>query len=450
MLDTTLAQAALAASVTALLLGVTVPLAHRMGWVDRPGGRKHHLAPTPTTGGLAIVGGLMVAAMVATSSSPAFLSLLAACALLVVVGMADDARDIRWYWRILAQVCAALILVYGGGVKVEYVGQIFSSEPLWLGEWAVPFTVIGTVGVINAINMSDGADGLAGLLCAVALTMLAAAAAYAGNTELLSVLVPILATVAVFLMFNMRSPWLSHAKAFLGNAGSAVLGLVIAWAAFRLTQNVAHPVSPALAPWLLAPPLIDCLVLAARRLKLGRSPFVADRDHVHHLMLEAGFTHTRVAFLLALLSCVLGLSAALVLRTDIGNETHLVLGFALMTLAYYLMTSRRIRAVRIFTKLERVLGARRQPAPAEPGADTIRAGAALAGSGIDAAVSGPVTPAPGSDPQRERSAVPSARHPDTRACGDAEEESRIVRLARQGRTLPTASNDQDDRKRGLG
>lgn len=346
MWNAILIQAAIAAVVTAVILWVSVPMAQRLGWVDRPGGRKDHPVATPTTGGLAIAAGVAVAAMLLSSWSPAFASLLVAAALLAVVGMVDDAYDVRWYWRIMAQVIAALILIYGGDVKVEYVGQIFSSEPLQLGMWAIPFTVLGTVGVINAINMCDGVDGLAGLLCGTTLAMLAAAALYAGNWPLLQVLVPVTFAIAAFLMFNMRSPWIPHAKIFLGNSGSAVLGLVIAWATFRLTQNAAHPVSPVLAPWLLAPPLIDCLVLAARRMKAGRSPFHADRGHMHHLLLDRGLSPTQVAVLLASVSCVLGLLAALVLRTNAGTETHLGIGFALLTLGYFWLTTQRSKTAR--------------------------------------------------------------------------------------------------------
>ncbi|MBA2238439.1 MAG: undecaprenyl/decaprenyl-phosphate alpha-N-acetylglucosaminyl 1-phosphate transferase [Lysobacter sp.] len=373
MWNAILIQAAIAAAVTGLLLWVSMPVAMRLGWVDRPGGRKDHPVATPTTGGLAIAAGVAIAALLLTSWSPAFAALLVAAALLAVVGMVDDAYDVRWYWRILAQVAAALILIYGGDVKVEYVGMIFSSEPLQLGMWAIPFTVLGTVGVINAINMCDGVDGLAGLLCGTTLAMLAVAALYAGNWPLLQVLVPVTFAIAAFLMFNMRSPWLPHAKVFLGNSGSAVLGLVIAWAAFRLTQNAAHPVSPVLAPWLLAPPLIDCLVLAARRMKAGRSPFHADRGHMHHLLLDRGLSPTQVAILLATVSCAMGLLAALVLRTNAGTETHLVVGFTMLTLGYFWLTTQRSKAAR-----ERRRAA--APARATPGVENGWAVASRTGS----------------------------------------------------------------------
>jgi UDP-GlcNAc:undecaprenyl-phosphate GlcNAc-1-phosphate transferase len=233
-----------------------------------------------------------------------------------------------------------------------------------LGGWAIPFTIFATVGVINAVNMCDGTDGLAGSLCLAALAMVGAAALYAGNNSLFTGLLPIMAAILAFLAFNMRFPWQRRAKVFMGNAGSAFLGFTIAWVVFRLTQNAAHPVSPVLAPWLLAPPLIDCLVLIARRLKLGRSPFSADRDHIHHLLLEAGFSPNAVTMGLTLISVTIGLGAALVLRTNAASEGHLVLGFVAMVAGYYWLTAQRSRAVKTFRRLRiSLIGSRTNAQP---------------------------------------------------------------------------------------
>lgn len=350
-------------ALTALLLWLLQPLAHRFGLVDRPGGRKHHSLPTPITGGLAIAAAILVTIYATNNHSSSSAAYACGALLLIVVGLLDDAYDLRWWWRIIAQVCAGLIMVYWGGVQVGYVGYLFTDAPILLGGWAIPFTIFATVGIINAINMCDGTDGLAGSLCLVALVMVGAAALYAGNDSLFTGLLPMMAAILAFLAFNMRFPWQRRAKVFMGNAGSAFLGFTIAWVVFRLTQNAAHPVSPVLAPWLLAPPLIDCLVLIARRLKLGRSPFSADRDHMHHLLLEAGFSPNAVTAGLTLVSVTIGLSAALALRTNAGSEGHLVLGFIAMVAGYYWLTAQRSRAVVAFQKLRAILmrGSVREP-----------------------------------------------------------------------------------------
>jgi UDP-GlcNAc:undecaprenyl-phosphate/decaprenyl-phosphate GlcNAc-1-phosphate transferase len=407
----------LSALVTALMIRLMLPVAHRVGLVDRPGGRKHHSDATPSIGGLAMVAGVLVTAAW-HASSPAFMAFLAAGLLLLVVGVIDDAIDVPWPWRILAQTIAALIMIYWGGVRVDYVGQVFTSTPLELGPWAVPFTVLGTIGVINAINMFDGVDGLAGSLCLAALAMLTMAAWYSGNVSLVQYVLPILAVVAVFLVFNMRLPWQRRARVFMGNAGSAFLGLTMAWVAFSLTQNAAHPVSPVLAPWLFAAPLIDCIVLTIRRMKLGRSPFRADRDHMHHLLLEAGFSPSQIALGLTGISCVMGLLAALVLRTNAGTEMHLMMGFLGLVVAYYWLTARRVRAVTAFRRLhERLIGtSRRKAGDAGQGSIAIVRAAVSTPVASVRAASGPVDeqdnqrPAPGASAACRKSTAATRAH----------------------------------------
>ena len=116
---------------------------------------------------------------------------------------------------------------------------------------SVPFTGCANVGLIDAINMVDGADGLAGSLVLTALVMLVAACLYSGNEIMAQRVMIMVGAVSAFLWFNLRFPWRPHAKIFMGNAGSAFLGFVIAWVSFRLTQNPGHPVSPVLALWLI-------------------------------------------------------------------------------------------------------------------------------------------------------------------------------------------------------
>src|SRR5690606_35650129 len=201
----------------------------RLNLLDYPKGRKDHAHPTPITGGLAMLVAMIALAGLAVGElAPTTLVSFTAAALLVsIVGLADDRHDLRWYWRILAQVAAALIMIYGADVRVEQIGPVFGLDSLALGYLSMPFTVLATVGIINAVNMIDGADGLAGLLVAVCLVMLAGAAVYAGNMGSSRHSLVVAGAVGAFLLYNMRFPWQTRAKAFMGNAGSAFLGLVV-------------------------------------------------------------------------------------------------------------------------------------------------------------------------------------------------------------------------------
>ncbi len=356
-----------AAALTFLVLWLLKPMAHRWNLLDFPQGRKDHAHPTPITGGLAMVVGVVVVSLSMLGNPTQ--SMLAFCicsVLLIIVGLADDRYDLRWYWRVLAQVVAALIMVHAGGVRVEQLGPVFGLEPTSLGTLAVPFTVFATVGIINAINMIDGADGLAGMLVAAALLMLMAAALYSGNVLIAQRMMILLGAVAAFLVFNMRFPWQRRAKIFMGNAGSAFLGFVIAWMAFRLTQNPGHPVNPVLVLWFVPVPVMDCLVLMVRRICQRKSPFIADRNHIHHLMMEGGFGPTQAACALAFFSLVCGLVAGQAMRLDVPHP-WLLAAFIAMCAGWFWLTAHRARAICLFRSLyaTRLLGWRKD-GPADP------------------------------------------------------------------------------------
>ena len=128
--------ALLALVITSLALWLLQPVARRLNLLDHPAGRKDHAVPTPVTGGLAILIGCVVAFFAVQTSSNSLLAFCGAALLLVIVGIYDDLYDIRWYWRILAQAVAALIIIYAGGVRVEQIGPVFGLGEMSLG-WPV-------------------------------------------------------------------------------------------------------------------------------------------------------------------------------------------------------------------------------------------------------------------------------------------------------------------------
>ena len=350
--------------VTWVTLWLCTPLAKRLNLLDHPQGRKDHEVATPVTGGLAMVIGVLVAGLVFVPEiGDGFAGFLGAAMILLVVGVLDDLFDLRWTWRVVAQVSAALVMIYVGDVRIEQLGPAVGLSSMSLGMLSVPFTVFATVGLINAINMVDGVDGLAGSLVWAALLMLAAAALYAGNALIADRMMILMGAIAAFLAFNLRLPWRKRASLFMGNAGSAFLGLVIAWFAFRLTQNPGHPVNPVLALWLVPVPVMDTLVVMLRRVSARKSPFHADRNHIHHLMLEAGFGHTQVVFVLVVFSLLCGLAAGSAMRADVPHPV-LLLAYVLMCLAWYLLTARRERVLHVMRRLARLSG--RKVAPASP------------------------------------------------------------------------------------
>jgi UDP-GlcNAc:undecaprenyl-phosphate GlcNAc-1-phosphate transferase len=322
---------------TAFLIMLLRPLAVRLGLVDHPSSaRKIHTDPTPLVGGAAIAIAAVACGVFLLPLTRDVTALGVATLLMLGVGTLDDRYDINWRIRIVAQGSAALVLFYLGGVKVESIGDALGFPGHQLGLLSLPFTVLATVGITNAVNWADGVDGLSGSLCLAAICMLTAAAIYAGNTPLVSDLVLMAGCVAGFLAFNLRLPWRPRAKAFLGG-GAEILGVWIAWAAFRLTQTPGHPVTPVLAPFLIAPPVIDCLVLIVRRLKAGHSPFFADRNHLHHRLLDAGLTPTGIVATLTAVTLAIGFLAATARRAHVPEPAFPAVYLA-ATAVYFFFT----------------------------------------------------------------------------------------------------------------
>jgi UDP-GlcNAc:undecaprenyl-phosphate GlcNAc-1-phosphate transferase len=187
---------------------------------------------------------------------------------------------------------------------------------------AAPLTIFAIVGLINAVNMMDGIDGLAGSLTLVSLFWLAVAAELLGRDAEFSISLLAAFCVVGFLGFNLRHPWRARAKVFLGDAGSMMLGALLGFIAVAILQSGGQgagadmgmggegqsiqALSPAVVLWICAIPIIDTLSLIVRRTAHGRSPFSSDRQHLHHLMLDAGLNESQAVAVLSIGGAVLG------------------------------------------------------------------------------------------------------------------------------------------------
>lgn len=281
---------------TILLIFVLRPVAARFGLVDIPNERKSHRTPTPLVGGLAIFVGLGLGFFLCKDgpiplNQQEVYSFFGAGFLLVAVGVVDDFLELSPAVRFVAQVLAALLMIFGAGVVLNDLGSMTpGGDVLQLGFLAVPFTVFATLGVINALNMCDGLDGLSGSLTLTSLSGLILAA-YTWGVPADTALLPILGTgIVAFLLFNLRLLGRERASIFMGDAGSMFLGFALTWYAIALSQGDTRALPPAAALWFLMIPIFDAVSMMLRRMMKGRSPFAADREHLHHIFLLAGYS----------------------------------------------------------------------------------------------------------------------------------------------------------------
>lgn len=299
--------ALLACAVTALAIRFGAPLCVRCGLVDAPDHRKHHEGRIPLAGGPAMALGLAAAFLSAWPALPENTGgLVPALLLMLAVGIVDDRRELSARIRLLAQIGVALILVFGEGLVVQSVGKIFGTERANLHEWGPLFTVFGIVGVVNALNMMDGMDGLGGGVALIAFAWFALVAAASGMHGHFLLALIFCAATAGFLAFNLRHPWRSRASVFMGDSGSMMLGLALAWFAVDLTQGPGRSFPPMCAVWLLGLPLLDTLSLMFCRMIKRRSPFAPDREHLHHALLRAGFSPAAVVAIMLAISALFG------------------------------------------------------------------------------------------------------------------------------------------------
>jgi UDP-GlcNAc:undecaprenyl-phosphate/decaprenyl-phosphate GlcNAc-1-phosphate transferase len=322
--------------------------ARRFGLIDHPNHRKRHVSPTPLTGGLAIFAGFVVGIFVFDIPMTPHWSLVVGMITLLLTGLADDLMDVSARARLLIQIGVGCLMVYGGGLSVNMLGEIFGSAygPVGLGIFAEPFTVACVVFMINAINMSDGMDGLAGGIC-LCIFILLALAGWLGGASAELVLISLLFALATvgFLIHNLRMPGHARATAFLGDAGSMMLGFAIAWLAIAIYSNSGTTIYPVTMAWLLVVPAMDTLALFFRRIRLGRSPFAADRTHLHHIFSRCGYGVPTTVHLIHLLVVVTGLFG--ILSWQYGWPEWLTFaGVVMVLLGYQVFLSNAHRMLR--------------------------------------------------------------------------------------------------------
>ena len=331
-------SAALAAFAVTMMAILTLrPVAVAINLVDRPGGRKTHHGKVPIVGGLAMFLGVIFGIGLVESARPLTGSLISAFALVVTVGMVDDRFGVSPWLRLPLQATAAVLMTVGTGTHVSSIGDAFAVGPIHFnGAVAEILTALFVMTAINAFNMLDGMDGLAGTVALVALLALGWAAYSAGQHDLAAVCAVIGAATAAFLLFNLPTRRNRRMRCFMGDAGSTLLGVSLAWICIRASQfasgsglvSGAPALSPVATLWIVGLPVFEFFWTIIRRSLRGQSPLRADAEHFHHLLLKAGFG-VQGAFMVFLILTLLLSTAGLTLNAlHVPEYISLLLLFA--------------------------------------------------------------------------------------------------------------------------
>lgn len=307
----------------------TTPLVRRfafkIGAIDIPkDNRRMHKKPTPRIGGLAIVFGFTVATLCFAQPSRQLYGTLAGAAIIAVMGVIDDCKNLPAKLKFVIQIIAALVVVFAGDIKIDVFTNpnFLSDNPYWvLPEWlSVTLTVIWIVFITNAVNFIDGLDGLAAGVSAIMSISLVFISIRVGEYSIAILGIALMGSCFGFLPFNFNP-----AKIFMGDTGSTFLGFMLATLSIQGVFKSYAVISFAVPLLILGLPLFDALFAMIRRILRGQSPMTADRGHLHHRLVDMGFSQKQTVFILYAISGVLGITAVLLAESGVLRALLLVI-----------------------------------------------------------------------------------------------------------------------------
>src|SRR5215216_1389047 len=319
-----------AAAIAFAATPLTARLARRLGVLNYPRERDLHDSPVPGLGGLAILVAAATSALIFLPGNQETRGIVGGAIAIALIGAVDDIRPngLHPLVKLAGQFAAAAIPVWCD-VRVPNVTLPF-VDPIQLGDWSYPLTLLGVVAVMNVVNFTDGADGLAAGVCTIAAGTFAVIA-LSLDRDAAGVLAALTAGASVGFLWHNFHP----ASIFMGDAGSNLLGLLLACVAIQGVLKTAAVVALFFPLLILAVPALDATFVVAKRIKYGRPFYSADAWHFHHRFANIGFSQRRTVLYLygwTLSLAALALAMRFVPYSDDDGTLHP--GWALVILAF--------------------------------------------------------------------------------------------------------------------
>lgn len=296
---------------------------HRLGILDMPSPRKVHSKPVPRVGGVAIVIASIIPIIIWMNINIKLAGMLASILLLFMLGIVDDIKNLNYKIKFLVQICAIIIIFNFGFIDIAH-GYYVSQD-------IVPAVLLSAIylffilGVTNAINLADGLDGLAGGEALLSFSIIGLLAYESNNIVVLTIVLAIMGAVFGFLRFNTYP-----ARIFMGDTGSLFLGFLLGLLSVVLTYSEANAYAKTLPLLLVGLPVFDTLMVIAIRLANRQSPFTADRNHLHHRLLDNGLKHYQSVLVIYVVQGIYVLTAYF-MRYQLDQSV--VLAFVVISLA---------------------------------------------------------------------------------------------------------------------
>ncbi|MDR1101547.1 MAG: undecaprenyl/decaprenyl-phosphate alpha-N-acetylglucosaminyl 1-phosphate transferase [Clostridiales bacterium] len=306
-------------------------LAFKVGAVDVPKDeRRVHSKPIPRLGGVAIFYGFIIAVLCFLDISTAVRGILVGSLIIITLGFIDDIADLPAILKLAVQILAAWVVVWHG-VKIDLLTNPFAPEGyLQLGMWGVPVTILWIVGITNAVNMLDGLDGLAVGVSSITAVTLFVISITMGQLTTAILSIALAGAGFGFVPFNFHP-----AKIFMGDTGSTFLGFMLASVSILGLFKVYAIISFAVPFFILGLPILDTGFAILRRIAHGQSPMRPDRRHLHHRLIDKGFSQKQAVTILYILSSLLSLSAIVMMLSDFSHALILIFAVVLLAVVAY-------------------------------------------------------------------------------------------------------------------
>lgn len=281
-----------------------IRMSMKINAVDKPNSRKIHTGLMPTLGGLSIFLSFLVGILIIQPTSPYHLAIVLGAFVIILLGFFDDLYALTAKAKFIIQILAACIVVFGGGLQVEFINLPFGGQ-IEFGWLSALVTILWIVGITNAINLIDGLDGLAAGVSAIALFTIATMSILMGNVYVLSIAIILFWSILGFIPYNFFP-----AKVFMGDTGALFLGFMIAVLSLLGFKNVTM-ISFIIPIFILAVPIFDTGIAIVRRLVHKRPISSPDSSHLHHRLVKLGMTHRQTVIFMYVLSGMFGVAAIL-------------------------------------------------------------------------------------------------------------------------------------------
>lgn len=314
--------------VSVLLVPLVIKFANRIGAVDKPGGRKIHRTFMPRLGGLAIYIAFIFGFFYINTIFDLPMSILIGATIIVLIGFIDDKFQIKPWQKLLGQSVGATIILLDG-LFIKFLTIPFLEQSVQVGLWiAIPISFLWIIGITNAVNLIDGLDGLAAGVSIIASVAIFIMALIMNDVRVAFLAIALIGATLGFLFFNFYP-----AKVFMGDSGSLLLGFLLS--VFSLISFKQVTIITLLIPIvILAVPIIDTTLAIIRRTLKKQRIMEPDKNHLHHRLLAAGFTHRQAVLFIYGISLFFGAAAVLLYKADLLTS---VLIFILVLLVIELL-----------------------------------------------------------------------------------------------------------------